>query len=223
MTKSHLHVALCRASDKEVLVGIQRQGFDGRVMGLESVEQLPLADVKHAHKALSASSDQQLLFRSVLQHSGPILMAGECWRGRRRRGNCGTGSHETACKEGQLVKRRISYHGPWCYWMELAYPTDKHSCGRKKSMSLADVFCRWKWRTKKRLMSSLLQILTCCHWTVQLWRWGWRTWWRQSPRRFWSGTASSVRRNATCYISLECMFKCVHLCSRGDREDDLTR
>lgn len=81
MTKSHLHVALCRTSDKEVLVGIQRQGFDGRVMGLESVEQLPLADVKHAHKALSASSDEQLLFRSILQHSGPILMAGECWMG----------------------------------------------------------------------------------------------------------------------------------------------
>lgn len=79
----HLHVALCWASDKEVLEGIQCKGFDGWVMGLESVEQLPLADVKHAHKALSASSDQQLLFRSVLQHSGPVLMAGERWRGGR--------------------------------------------------------------------------------------------------------------------------------------------
>lgn len=29
VTTSHLHVALCRASDKEVLVGIQRQRFDG--------------------------------------------------------------------------------------------------------------------------------------------------------------------------------------------------
>lgn len=46
-------------------------------MGLESMEQLPLADVEHAQKALSASGDQQLLFGSVLQHSGPVLMAGE--------------------------------------------------------------------------------------------------------------------------------------------------
>lgn len=92
VTTSYLHVALCRASDKEVLVGIQRQGFDGRVMGLEGMEQLPLADVKHAHKALSAPSDQQLLFRGILQHSGPILVAGECCMGGRMRGNCGTGS-----------------------------------------------------------------------------------------------------------------------------------
>lgn len=93
MIKRHLHVALSRASDKEVLVGIQRQGFNGGVVGLESVEQLPLADVEHAHKALSAPSDQQLLFRGILQHSGPILVAGECCRGGRMRGNCGTGSH----------------------------------------------------------------------------------------------------------------------------------
>lgn len=73
----HLHVALCRASDKEVLEGVQCEGLDGGVMGLESVQQLPLADVKHAHKALPASSDEQLLFGSVLQHSGPVLMARE--------------------------------------------------------------------------------------------------------------------------------------------------
>lgn len=73
----HLHVALCGASDEEVLEGIQSEGFDGWVMGLEGVEQLPLADVKHAHKALSASSDEQLLFSSILQNSGPVLMAGE--------------------------------------------------------------------------------------------------------------------------------------------------
>lgn len=97
MTRSDLHVALCGAGDEEVLVGVQREGLDGRVMGLERVEQLPLADVEHAHKALPASGDQQLLFRSVLQHSGPILMAGECWWGgcRGRRGNRGTGSHPT--------------------------------------------------------------------------------------------------------------------------------
>lgn len=49
-------------------------------MGLESVEQLPLADVEHAHESLSASGDQQLLLRGVLQHSRSILMAGERWR-----------------------------------------------------------------------------------------------------------------------------------------------
>lgn len=76
----YLRVALCRPSDEEVLISIQCEGLDGWVMGLESVEQLPLADVKHTHKALSASSDQQLLFRSILQHCGPILMAGESWK-----------------------------------------------------------------------------------------------------------------------------------------------
>lgn len=75
--QGHLHVALCRAGDEEVLVGIQHEGFNGRVMGLESVQQLPLANVKHAHKALPASCDQQLLFGSILKHSGSVLMAGE--------------------------------------------------------------------------------------------------------------------------------------------------
>lgn len=73
----YLHVALCRAGDKKVLVGVQSQGLDGRVMGLEGVQQLPLADVKHTHEALPASRDQQLLFLSILKHRGSILVAGE--------------------------------------------------------------------------------------------------------------------------------------------------
>lgn len=73
----HLHVSLCRASDEEILISIQGEGFDGRVVSLERVEQLPLSNVKHAHEALSASSDQQLLLRCILQDCGPILMAGE--------------------------------------------------------------------------------------------------------------------------------------------------
>lgn len=73
----HLHVALRRAGDKEVFEGVQCEGFDGRVVRLESVQQLPLADVEHAHESLSASGDQQLLLGGVLQHSRSILVAGE--------------------------------------------------------------------------------------------------------------------------------------------------
>lgn len=77
MKIGYLYVSLRGAGDKEVLKGIQSERLDGRVMGLESVQQLSLADVKHTHKAFPASSDEQLLLLSVLQDSGPVLMAGE--------------------------------------------------------------------------------------------------------------------------------------------------
>ena len=74
-------------------------------------------------------------------------------------------------------------------------------------------------KNKIQKMPDELQIPTCCHWTVQLWRWGWRMWWRQNRRRFWSDTASSVSGNKTCYISSESQFKFVHLCHvRGDKK-----
>ena len=76
----HLHVPLGGAGDEEVLGGVQGQGFDGGVVGLEGVQQLPLADVKDAHKALAAPRDDELLLGRILQHSGPVVMAREGWR-----------------------------------------------------------------------------------------------------------------------------------------------
>lgn len=76
----HLHVALSRAGDKEVLSGVHGQGLDGGVMSLEGVQQLPLPNVKDAYKALAAPRDDELLLGRILQHSGPVVMAREGWR-----------------------------------------------------------------------------------------------------------------------------------------------
>lgn len=69
-----LHVPFSRTSDKKVLTGVHGQGFDGRIVCLECVQQLPLTDVKNTDESLPAARDDQLLLRSVLKNGRTILM-----------------------------------------------------------------------------------------------------------------------------------------------------
>ncbi len=76
-------VALRWSADKAVLSGIDSQGFDRRVVGLEALTLVPVGKLQDADPALPPACDKQLLPGGHREHGGPGVVTAESWGDRR--------------------------------------------------------------------------------------------------------------------------------------------
>jgi hypothetical protein len=75
--ETNLYVAVGRPGDKELLVGVDRDGLDGRMVRGERLSYRTLPDVDEANVALLAAGDEHLVLGRVGERQAALVVARE--------------------------------------------------------------------------------------------------------------------------------------------------